>query len=165
MKKITSYILILFLITIVAATAGYAQEPIVFPAQGQSDEQMEQDKFACYTWAKKESGFDPMAVPTASAPPPKQKETKASAGRGAVGGALLGAGLGKVTGGSAKKGAVIGGAGGAVVGGSRKAATAEENKKANQQWTNQQGAEYTKKRNHYTRAFSACMEGKSYTVK
>ena len=165
MKKITSYILILFLITIVAATAGYAQEPIVFPAQGQSDEQMEQDKFGCYTWAKKESNFDPMAVPTASAPPPKQKETKASVGRGAGGGALLGAGLGKVTGGSAKKGAVIGGAGGAVVGGSRKAATAEENKKANQQWANEQGAEYTQKRNHYNRAFSACMEGKGYTVK
>ena len=95
MKKITRYILILFLITIVAATAGYAQEPIIFPAQGQSDEQMEQDKYACYTWAKKESNFDPMAVPTASAPPPKEKETKASTGRGAVGGALLGAGLGK----------------------------------------------------------------------
>ena len=163
MKKITSCTLILFLITIVAAAAGYAQEPIIFPAQGQSDEQMEQDKFACYTWAKKESNFDPMAVPTASAPPPKQKETKASAGRGAVGGALLGAGLGKVTGGSAKKGAVIGGAGGAVVGGSRKAATAEENKKANQQWANVHGAEYTQKRDHYNRAFSACMEGQGCT--
>jgi len=165
MNKVTSYILILFLITILATAAGYAQEPIIFPAQGQSDEQMEQDKYACYTWAKKESNFDPMAVPTASAPPPKQKETKASAGRGAVGGALLGAGVGKITGGSAKKGAVIGGASGAVVGGSRKAGTAEENKKANQQWANKQGAEYTQKRNHYNRAFSACMEGKGYTVK
>jgi hypothetical protein len=165
MKKITSYILILFLITIVAAAAGYAQEPIIFPAKGQSDEQMEQDKYACYSWAKKESSFDPMAVPTASAPPPKQKETKASAGRGAVGGAVVGAGLSKITGHSAKKGAVAGGAGGAVVGGSRKAGTAEENKKANQQWANEQGAEYTQKRNHYNRAFAACMEGKGYTVK
>jgi hypothetical protein len=165
MKKITSYILILFLITILAVAAGYAQEPIIFPAKGQSDEQMEQDKYACYSWAKKESSFDPMAVPTASAPPPKQKETKASAGRGAVGGALVGAGLSKITGHSAKKGAVAGGAGGAVVGGSRKAGTAEENKKANQQWANEQGAEYTQKRNHYNRAFAACMEGKGYTVK
>jgi hypothetical protein len=165
MNKITSYILILFLIIIVAVTAGYAQELIIFPAQGQSDEQMEQDKYACYTWAKKESNFDPMAVPTASAPPPKQKETKASAGRGAFGGALLGAGLGKITGGSARKGAVAGGVGGAVVGGSRKAGTAEENKKANQQWANEQGADYTQRRNHYNRAFSACMEGKGYTVR
>jgi hypothetical protein len=165
MNKITGYILIFFLVTMLAATTTYAQEPIVFPAKGQSDEQMDQDKYACYTWAKKESSFDPMAVPTASAPPPKQKETKASTGRGAVGGALLGAGLGKITGHSAKKGAVAGGLGGAVVGGSRKAGTAEENKKANQQWANEQGAEYTQNRNHYNRALAACMEGKGYTVK
>ena len=165
MIKVISHILVFFLITIVAATAGHAQELIVFPAQGQSDEQMEQDKFACYTWAKKESNFDPMALPTASAPPPKKKETKAGAGRGAVGGALLGAGVGKITGGSAKKGAVVGGVGGAVVGGSRKAATEEENKKAKEQWANEQGAEYMQNRNHYNRAFAACMEGKGYTVK
>jgi hypothetical protein len=163
--KFTIYTLIVFLVAIVAGTAGYAQEPIIFPAKGQSDEQMDQDKYTCYTWAKKESKFDPMAVPTASAPPPKQKETKASAGRGAIGGALLGAGISKITGHSAKKGAVAGGVGGAVVGGSRKAGTEEKNKKANQQWANEQGAEYTQNRNHYNRAFAACMEGKGYTVK
>ena len=55
--------------------------------------------------------------------------------------------------------------GGAVVGGSRKAGTAEENKKANQQWANEQGAEYSQKRSKYNRAYSACLEGKGYTVK
>ena len=165
MIRIAGFIIIFMLIASLTGGTGYTQELIIFPAKGQSDEQMDKDKYDCYNWAKKETGFDPMLVPTASAPPPKQKETKASAGRGAVGGALLGAGLGKITGGSAKKGAVIGGAGGAVVGGSRKAGTAEENKKANQQWANEQGAEYTKKRNHYNRAFSACMEGKGYTVR
>ena len=41
-------------------TAGtaVAQELIVFPAKGQSNDQMEQDKFSCYTWAKNETGFD-----------------------------------------------------------------------------------------------------------
>ena len=165
MVRFASFIIIFMLITSLTGGTGYTQEPIFFPAKGQSDEQMEQDKYACYTWAKKESKFDPMAVPTASAPPPKQKETKASAGRGAIGGALLGAGLSKITGHSAKKGAVAGGVGGAVVGGSRKAGTEEKNKKANQQWANQQGAEYTQNRNHYNRAFAACMEGKGYTVK
>ena len=71
MIKFIDYALIIILISIVGATAGYAQEVIIFPAQGQSDEQMEQDKFACYTWAKKESNFDPMALPTVSAPPPR----------------------------------------------------------------------------------------------
>jgi hypothetical protein len=36
MIKFTSYTLIIFLVAIVAATAGYAQEPIVFSAKGQS---------------------------------------------------------------------------------------------------------------------------------
>jgi outer membrane lipoprotein SlyB len=165
MTKVTSYILVLLLVTAIAISMAYAQEPIVFPAKGQSDEQMDKDKYECYTWAKKETGFDPMAIPTASAPPPKQKETKASAGRGAVGGALLGAGLGKITGGSAKKGAIAGGVGGAVVGGSRKARTEEENKKAKKKWKKEQGQEYMQERSEYNRAFSACLEGKGYTVK
>ena len=165
MIRFGGFFIILILITSLTGGTGYTQELIIFPAQGQSDEQMDKDKYDCYNWAKKETGFDPMLVPTASAPPPKQKETKASAGRGAVGGALLGAGLGKVTGGSAKKGAVVGGVGGAVVGGSRKAGTEEENKKANQQWANEQTAEYKQKRSTYNRAYSACLEGKGYTVK
>jgi hypothetical protein len=165
MTKLTNYIFVFLLIATIAVSTSYAQEPIVFPAKGQSDEQTDKDKYECYTWAKKETGFDPMAVPTASKPPPKEKKTKASAGRGAVGGALLGAGLGKVTGGSAKKGAVAGGIGGAVVGGSRKAGTEEKNKKARKKWEEKQSAEYTQKRSNYNRAFSACMEGKGYTVK
>jgi len=165
MVKFAGFIIIFMLLAGLTGGTGYTQELIIFPAKGQSDEQMDKDKYDCYNWAKKETGFDPMLVPTASAPPPKQKETKASAGRGAVGGALLGAGLGKVTGGSVKKGAVAGGVGGAVVGGSRKAGTAEENKKANQQWANEQGAEYSQKRSKYNRAYSACLEGKGYTVK
>ncbi len=165
MVRFAGFIIIFMLLVSLTGGTGYAQDPIVFPAKGQSDEQMDKDKYDCYNWAKKETGFDPMLVPTASAPPPKQKETKAGAGRGAVGGALLGAGLGKITGGSAKKGAVIGGVGGAVVGGSRKAGTAEENKKANQQWANEQGAEYSQKRSKYNRAYGACLEGKGYTVK
>ena len=165
MFKFIGFIIMFMLIAGLTGGTGYTQELVIFPAKGQSDEQMEKDKYECYSWAKKETGFDPMLVPTASAPPPKQKETKASAGRGAIGGALLGAGLGKITGHSAKKGAVAGGVGGAVVGGSRKAGTEEKNKKANQQWANEQGAEYTQNRNHYNRAFAACMEGKGYTVK
>ena len=47
-----------------------AQELIVYPAKGQSNEQMEKDKFECYSWAKGQTGFDPMQMPTASSPPP-----------------------------------------------------------------------------------------------
>ena len=70
----------LFITTLVAGPA-LAQELIIFPAQGQSDEQMEQDKYSCYQWAKKESGFDPMAPPTATEPPPQQSAPGGIVGR------------------------------------------------------------------------------------
>ena len=37
-----------------------AQEIMVYPAKGQSSDQMEKDKFECYSWAKGQTGFDPM---------------------------------------------------------------------------------------------------------
>ena len=30
----------------------HAQEPIVYPSKGQSQKQMEQDKYSCYQWAR-----------------------------------------------------------------------------------------------------------------
>ena len=46
-----------------------AQEPIIYPAKGQSQEQLDRDKFECYSFAKKQTGFDPMATPTATSTP------------------------------------------------------------------------------------------------
>jgi hypothetical protein len=36
-----------------------ASEPYVYPRQGQSDEQLKQDRFQCYRWAADQTGFDP----------------------------------------------------------------------------------------------------------
>ena len=38
-------------------------------------EQQDADEFQCYKWARDESGFDPMATPTATEPPPPQEAT------------------------------------------------------------------------------------------
>lgn len=35
---------------------AFSTETIVFPAQGQSNEQMEKDKYDCYQWAQQEAG-------------------------------------------------------------------------------------------------------------
>jgi predicted lipid-binding transport protein (Tim44 family) len=140
-----------------AATAYAAQEPIVFPAKGQSSEQTEKDKYSCYSWAKGQTGFDPMAAPTATAPPPP---AKGGAVRGAAGGALAGAAIGAVAG-DAGKGAAIGAASGGIVGGARKA----KSNKEQQQYAQDQAAGYEQKRSTYYRAWGACMEGKGYTVK
>ncbi|MCK5648241.1 MAG: hypothetical protein KAI22_05125, partial [Gammaproteobacteria bacterium] len=66
-------------------------ELMIFPAQGQSDEQTEKDKFSCYGWAKQQTGFDPMALPTTSTPAPSQQQKSGGVARGALGGAALGA--------------------------------------------------------------------------
>lgn len=139
-----------------ATTAYAAQDPIAFPAKGQSNQQMESDKYACYSWAKGQTGFDPMQVPTATAPPPP---TKGGAVKGAAGGALAGAAIGAVAG-DAGKGAAIGAVTGGIVGGARRAQSRAEQEK----YAQQQAAGYEQKRGTYNRAWSACMQGKGYTV-
>ena len=62
------------------AGALMAQELIIYPAKGQSQEQMEKDKFECYSWAKNQTGFDPMQMPTATAPPPSKQASGSTAG-------------------------------------------------------------------------------------
>jgi hypothetical protein len=141
-----------------------AQEMFIYPQKGQSQEQMEKDKYECYTWAKKQTGFDPMEVPKATEPPPPQEAKKGGALRGAAGGALLGLGIGAIAG-DAGKGAAIGGLSGGVIGGARSQEQKRQQAQAEQQWAEEQAAQYAHKRNSYNRAYGACLEGRGYTVK
>ena len=156
---------IVFLIWIVMLFAGpaLAQEPIIFPAKGQSQDQMEKDKFACYQWARNETGFDPMKVPTASTPPPQQQARQG----GALRGAAVGAGAGALVkrSGSRSKGAATGAVVGGVLGGARQSRHNRKDQQAQQQWEQQQANEYAAKRNTYNRAYAACLESKGYTVR
>ena len=88
-------------------TPVWSQDLVVYPAKGQSNDQMEKDKFECYSWAKEQTGFDPMAMPQATAPPPKQEAQKGGVGRGALRGGAVGLAVGAI-GGDAKRGAAIG---------------------------------------------------------
>ena len=74
--KTTKYVIIGLVIVLLAAGVVSAQELVIYPAKGQSNEQMEKDKYECYTWAKQQSGFDPMQVPKASQPTPQQELQK-----------------------------------------------------------------------------------------
>ncbi|MBW1851198.1 MAG: hypothetical protein JRJ15_07160 [Deltaproteobacteria bacterium] len=161
MKKII--LLSAFLVAVIFAGGAFAQDPIIFPAKGQSNEQMEKDKFSCYQWAKNETGFDPMKVPTASAPPPEQQ---AKSG-GAVRGAAVGAGAGALikSGGSRSKGAAYGALAGGLLGGARTQSQKRNDAQARQQWEQEQAREYAHKRHTYNRAYSACLESKGYTVR
>ena len=164
-QKISWLCVIVFSLGLAAAVL--AQEVIVYPAKGQSEDQMEQDKFQCYSWAKKETGFDPMEIPKATAPPPKKEAPKGGAGRGAVVGGAGGAVIGGILSGGkgAARGAVIGGGSGALLGGMRRESQRKQEEQARNQWEREQANAYMQQRNNYNRAYSACLEGKGYTVK
>jgi len=164
MRQTTRLAALVFLAALVTGPA-LAQELIIYPSQGQSQEQMEKDKFECYTWAKQQTGFDPMQMPQATEAPPQQEAKQGGVVRGAARGAAVGTVVGGIAGGEWGKGAAAGAAGGALVGGMRRRDQTRRQQQAEQQWAQEQAAEYTQQRNTYNRAYSACLEGKGYTVK
>ena len=159
---------LLFAVGILSLVAGVglAQDPIVYPAKGQSEKQMEKDKYECYSWAKKQTGFDPMAKPTATraAPPPSNASTAGGAVKGGAVGALGGLAIGALAGNS-KKGALIGAGSGALLGGVTSHNERSRSDQAQQQWANKQANNYARNRHEYNRAFGACLEGRGYSVK
>jgi hypothetical protein len=140
-----------------------ANELYIYPNAGQSNEQMEKDKYECYSWAKQQTGFDPMQKPTASSPPPEQT-TSGGAVSGAARGAAVGA-IGGAIAGDAGKGAAIGAGTGAAMGGMRRRSSQRRNEQAQAQWEQEQKAQYQAARNEYNRAYGACLEGRDYTVR
>ena len=161
--NIVKIVLVCCALALMSPLVAQAQDPFVYPNHGQSNEQMERDKWECYNWARQQSGFDPMQVPTAtSAPPPKQSEGPGAVG-GAAGGALGGLAIGAIFGNS-KKGAKIGAASGGLLGGMSRSDARRQNDRNRRQWEQQQTANYANSRNNYNRAYSACLGGRGYTV-
>ena len=160
--KLISTVLTAFLF--LGTTPVWSQDLIVYPAKGQSQDQMEKDKFECYTWAKGQTGFDPMQMPTATSPPPQQEAQKGGVGRGAVRGGAVGLAAGAIAG-DPGKGAAIGAASGGLIGGMRRRDQKRRQQTAQKQWEQEQANAYMQGRNSYNRAYSACFEGRGYTVK
>ncbi len=165
MKTILNIIVVLALIptTNTFAQSGSISSGLglfVFPAEGQDAKQQEADEVSCFSWAKQQTGFDPLN-PTQVQAAQVDRSADGSAVVGAAGGAAAGAAIGAIAG-DAGKGAGIG----AVVGGlrGRRAKVAGD---ARQQQANEQAAAAAEQqmRNDYNKAFSACMEAKGYTVK
>ena len=142
-----------------AGLMANAQDVFVFPAKGQSAEQTEKDKFECYQWAKQQTGFDPVAGATASAPAQPAKQERDLV-KGAARGAAVGAVAGAIAG-DAGKGAAAGAAGGALLGGFKKV----DKKRAQAEQQQQKQTAVNEKQSTYNRAYQACLEGKGYTVK
>lgn len=149
---------LLAIIAIVAMSPANADELMIYPAEGQDQATQDKDKFECYGWAKEQSGFDPMAPPTATEPPPQKGAKKGGVGRGILRGAAVGA---IIDGGD---GALTGAAAGAAIGGMRRGSQNREEEQERENWEQEQAANYANQRNNYNRAYAACLQGRGYTV-
>jgi len=164
MRMMTKILVFLFMASLLFAGPTLGDDLFIYPNKGQSKKQQDKDKYECYDWAKQQTGFDPMAQPTATAPPPAQEAKQGGVVRGAARGALVGVAVGAIAG-DAGKGAAIGAAGGGLFGGMKRKDQQRQQEQAEQQWAQQQAANYEQNRSKYNRAFSSCMDGRGYTVK
>jgi len=132
----------------------------VFPAKGQAAAQQGTDESYCYNWAKQQTGYDPVAPP----PPPPAAPVEAKKGgavKGAAKGAAAGAAVGAVAG-DTSEGAAIGATAGAVKGRRDQKKDTAAAQKESEQKAQAAGQAQT---DQYKKAFSACLEGKGYSVK
>lgn len=136
-----------------------AQQPIIYPAKGQSPQKQQSDTAECQVWAKQSTGVDPVAVAQQSTMQPGVPGPHGERVVGAAGGAAGGAAIGAIAG-DAGKGAAIGAVTGAVAGGVRQRRTqraAAEQQQANQQQVSQEMVTFN-------RAVAACMTGRGYSI-
>ena len=140
-----------------------------YPAQGQSKAQQDRDRYECYNWAVKQSGFDPgqvqlaphqRVIVTPAAPPGND------AAAGAVGGAIVGSML------SSRHdrgfGLVFGAITGAIIGAASDDARQHQAAQAQRQYDAKYAQRYVgleKQARNYQRATTACLEGRGYTVR
>jgi hypothetical protein len=144
-------------------------EIFVYAARGQSDKQLDRDRYECHNWAVRQSNYNPsdphlaphQQVQVVAAPRPG-RDTVAGAVSGAVVGAVIGAPH------DTGEGAVIGAIAGGVMGAASDSARNKEADRintANSAAAQAERARLEKQASDYKRAISACLEGRGYTVK
>jgi uncharacterized protein YcfJ len=136
----------------------------VYPANGQSAEQTDRDRYECHVWAVQQTGVDPSR---ADASPYERVVVQPAnpPGAGTVAGAIGGAIIGSIIAGPRNAGAglVLGGATGAIVG-SASDASAQAQAQQTQAQINQSAATGRARADSYRRALGACLQGRGYTV-
>jgi Glycine-zipper domain len=147
-----------------------------FPAKDQNPQQQQTDEFACYRWAKQDTGFDPLAAleaaQSATSATPASGMSPAgpppgAGARGAARGAAAGAAVGAIAG-DAGQGAAIGATSGGLRGRmAQKRAQAEAQQRAQlqAQLQGQAKAGTQASLDDFRKAYSACMQAKGYSVK
>jgi Glycine zipper 2TM domain len=141
----------------------------VYPTSGQSADRQGRDRYECYLWSVKQTGFDPSQARLAPHQrvevvpmPPQGTDTVAGAATGAILGAVISSPHNAAAG--AVGGAIVGGALGAASDASR-AAQAKQVQERYDRRNNGASAQVEEQASNYRRALTACLEGRGYTVK
>lgn len=148
---------------------------IIFPASGQSANELLADKSECKVIATEKSGFNEAAYtnePSATiVPPPIYSYDNGGSGVNAVSGAATGAVVGAIAG-DAGKGAAIGAVSGALFGGVERAQRQAEEAEWQRQYQSMQNYQLQEQNNYiaqskeqYDFVFKACLENRGYSVK
>ena len=181
MKTVCVSIMVLLTLAPVAAQAPAGQKTLastlevyVFPTKGQAADQQSKDEAACYEWAVQNTGSDPFALSkqaqqqaqqTAQAKEQVKGASAGSGAAGAVGGAAVGALVGEIASDDAGKGAAYGAAAG-LIAGRRRGRAAERQASQNIEAQGQKAQQATADQvQSFKKAFSVCLEAKSYMVK
>ena len=156
-----------FLVSSVPPASG--ADIYVYPANGQSDRQLDRDRYECHGWSVKQTGYDPSLQGVAPRPQP-QRVALPPDHRGAVNGAVAGAIIGASVSGyhDSAEGALVGAVAGAMIGAVADVSRAREaaGNASRQSAAVQSGQARAEKQAYdYRRALSACLEGRGYTVK
>lgn len=142
------------------------QRVFFYPQQGQSPEQQDRDRYECFNWAVRQTGFDPSRRPlpreTREAVVPAPSSGLAPFA-GAVAGAMLGAAVAGP--GHTGQGAVVGAAAGGLLGAAAEQSAQAEAERINQARASRDSGRFTREMSDYRRAMTACLEGRGYSVR
>ena len=135
----------------------------VYPSGGQAMAQQADDEAECFEWGENATGVDPrnpMAGVRVDAP------QTGGEGNAAAAGAVRGAARAGLIGNLADEDASDWAAAGALIGSIRGAARRDaQNQQSRQRANSEAQAQAEQNMETFKRAFTACMEGRSYTVK
>jgi uncharacterized protein YcfJ len=156
-------------------TLAATMDIYAFPTKGQAAAQQSEDEAACYTYAVQQTGVDPFQLQkqaqaqqqqSATAQKNAQKAGEGAGAAGAVKGAAAGALIGSVAhGATSGEGAAYGAVAGLLIGHRRKREAQEQAAAQAKQQGQQAQAATQQQSDNFKKAFSVCMEAKSYMVK
>jgi len=137
---------------------------VIYPSEGQDEQQQMSDQLDCYRWASQQTNWDPYVaydqlIEKGYAAKQTAEQAQGGLVRGAAGGAVAGVAIGAIAG-DAGKGAAIGAIAGGLAGGSR-------SRRAQQQAQAEAQAAvdaFNRQLQKWDRNYVACMQARDYVV-